>query len=64
MENEKWRSQMEQKSTLAEYNQYKNKIGADRMWKNNREETILRLMQSGAVLSKSRLGHTIEEKKM
>jgi len=47
---------------LEAYRKYKNQIGRSRQWKNNKEDDLIKLLQSGAILTKGRTGRTVEEK--
>jgi hypothetical protein len=55
-ETKEWRENMEKHEGLRIYRDVKKKIGQGRLWKNDRRETILRMYQSGAILTNGRMG--------
>jgi hypothetical protein len=49
IEKEEWLEEMKKKKSLCYYRLEKKEIGKSRMWRNNKEERVVRMFQSGAV---------------
>lgn len=60
---EEWRKAMEKKGTLRYYRKWKKKMGKGRIWKSTKGDRILKLYQSGSVLTRTKTGRTEEDKK-
>ena len=51
-EKEEWQTNMEMQSSLKYYRKYKKKIGEQKLWENNRKQTIVRFFKVGPSLQK------------
>lgn len=60
-ENEEWKIELENNKRLRYYKDRKKEIKYEKDWRNNKEETISRIFQSGSILTKDIVGQ--EDKK-
>ena len=63
IEKKAWKEELNSKSSLQYYKQVKKDIKEERMWKNSQDETVIRLFQSGSILTKDKVGKSDNEKK-
>ena len=61
--NSEWRRGMEEKRSLKFYRNWKKRMGKMRRWRSGRKDRIVKMYQSGSILTRSRMGETEEEKR-